>query len=70
VVKTNDGLSELNFIVASKDTTQLGLGGDELQKIAHATTMFDQLATLFNVQFLTQLKNAEMSEPIKEAMKA
>ena len=70
VVKTDDGRSELNFVVESKDKTQLGLGGDESQKIEHAKEMFNQLGALFNVRFVTQLRNAEISGLIKEAMKA
>jgi type III restriction enzyme len=68
VVKSHDGRSELNFVVESKDKTQLGLGGDEAQKIEHAKAMFEQLGALFDVKFVTQLKNSEISGLIGEAM--
>ena len=71
VVKSADGKTALNLVVESKDKTELGLAGDEAQKIKHAEAFFNQLQTDVItdviVVFKKQLKDKKMAELIKQA---
>lgn len=69
VVKSADNSIALNLVVESKDKTELGLAGDETQKIKHAEAFFNQVQTDIKVVFKKQLKDSKMIELIKQASK-
>lgn len=68
VVKSADGKSALNLVVESKGKTELGLGGDEAQRIKHAEAFFNQMNDKITVRFKKQLQNRSMVEIIKEVV--
>ena len=67
VVKMAEGKSALNLVVEAKDKTELGLGGDEAQRIKHAEAFFNQLNASVKVSFKKQLKNGKIVDLIKQA---
>ena len=67
VVKMADGISALNLVVEAKDKTELGLGGDEAQRIKHAETFFNQLGTGVKISFKRQLQNEKIVNLIRQA---
>ena len=67
VVKMADGISALNLVVEAKDKTELGLGGDEAQRIKHAEAFFNQLGTDVKVSFKSQLQNGKIVDLIRQA---
>lgn len=66
VVKSADGKSALNLVVETKDKTELGLGGDEAQRIKHAEAFFNRVNDKITVHFKKQLQNRSMVDIIKE----
>lgn len=68
VVKSADDKAVLNLVVESKDKTEVGLAGDEAQKIKHAETFFNQLNTNIKISFKKQLQNKTMVELIKDVL--
>lgn len=68
VVKSADGKSALNLVVESKGTTELGLGGDEAQRIKHAEAFFNQMNDKITVRFKKQLQNRSMVDILKEVV--
>lgn len=68
VVKSADGKSTLNLVVESKDKTELGLGGDEAQRIKHAEVFFNRMNNKISVRFKKQLQNKSMVDIIKEVV--
>ena len=68
VVKMADGNSALNLVVKAKDKTELGLGGDEAQRIKHAEVFFNQLNAGVKVSFKKQLKNGKIVDLINQAI--
>ena len=67
VVKMAGGNSVLNLVVEAKDKTELGLGGDEAQRIKHAEAFFNQLGTDVKVSFKSQLQNGKIVDLIRQA---
>jgi len=67
VVKMEDGKSALNLVVEAKDKTELGLGGDEAQRIKHAEEFFNQMDSKIKVSFKRQLHNKKITDLIYEA---
>lgn len=68
VVKSADGKSTLNLVVESKDKAELGLGGDEAQRIKHAEAFFNRMNDKISVRFKKQLQNRSMVDIIKEVV--
>ena len=68
VLKMADGKSALNLVVEAKDKTELGLGGDEAQRIKHAEAFFNQLGTDVKVSFKSQLQNGKIVDLIRQAI--
>jgi type III restriction enzyme len=68
VVKSTNGESALNLVVESKDKTNLGLAGDETQRIKHAEVFFNQMDDKIKVHFKKQLQNRGMVDIIKEVI--
>ena len=68
VVKSADGKSALNLVVESKDKTELGLGGDEKQRILLAEAFFNRMNDKITVHFKKQLQNKSMVDIIKEVV--
>lgn len=67
VVKMEDGKSALNLVVEAKDKTELGLGGDEAQRIKHAEEFFNQMDSKIKVSFKRQLHNKKITDLIAES---
>jgi len=68
VVKSADGKSALNLVVEAKDKTELGLGGDEAQRIKHAEAFFNRMNSKITVHFKKQFQNKSMVDIIKEVV--
>ncbi|MGL4767990.1 MAG: type III restriction-modification system endonuclease [Formosimonas sp.] len=72
VVK-KDGRSELNFVIETKDKSEIDLSANEKQRIEHAKHLFKGLGDLFKVQFVTQMSHQKMvdllkQEPVKKSV--
>lgn len=68
VVKSADGKCVLNLVVESKDKTELGLDGDERQRILLADAFFNRMNDKITVRFKKQLQNKSMVDIIKEVL--
>jgi type III restriction enzyme len=68
VVKSADGKIALNLVVESKDKSELGLGGDEAQRIKHTEAFFMRMNDKITVHFKKQLQNRSMVDIIKEVI--
>jgi len=55
-------------VVESKDKTELGLGGDEKQRILLAEAFFNRMNDKITVHFKKQLQNKSMVDIIKEVV--
>ncbi len=67
VIKTNDGKTELNLLVESKNKSQTGLMISEEKRIKHAEVFFNQFTDEIKVTFKKQLKNKAIIDLIKES---
>lgn len=68
VVKSADGKSALNLVVEAKDKSELGLAGDEAQRIKHAEEFFIRVNDKISVSFKKQLQNKSMVDIIREVI--
>lgn len=69
VVKSTDGLTELNLVVESKNKKEIVLSSVENQKIKHAEAFFNQLGNSVEVRFKKQLPKDQIINLIKDTLK-
>jgi type III restriction enzyme len=67
VVQNSDGKRALNFVVESKDKSELNLAGEEKQRIRHAEVFFNSVDNNIKVHFKKQLQNQTIIDLINEA---
>lgn len=70
VIKTNDGKTELNLLVESKNKSETSLMISEDKRIKHAEIFFNQFSDDVKVTFRKQLENKKIIDLIKDAVQS
>lgn len=69
VIKTDEGKTQLNLLIESKNKSQNNLMISEDKKIKHAEIFFNQIKDDIKITFATQLENKKIIDLIKDAIK-